>query len=212
MLTELSIKNFRSLQDVPALTLGKINVITGQNNGGKTSLLEAVYFLLAKRNQLSLFPKVFRDAQEKPPENFRHFWLWLFKDRNPSQYPISIIAKGFDDPMVFAGGLGGPQESSAIRIWYSTPIPGQQPHPAINIQQNGNIQPTTANLAEHTTTTMLAFSPKQDTPAETAAKFTKLSVRAGVEEKLLELLKKVAPELAKLRYLKITEEPLVLCN
>lgn len=41
-LNSLHIKNYRSLENVPVEKLGRLNLITGRNNVGKTSLLEAV--------------------------------------------------------------------------------------------------------------------------------------------------------------------------
>jgi AAA15 family ATPase/GTPase len=41
MLTELRVRNFKSLRDV-ALKLGRINVFIGENGCGKSNLLEAV--------------------------------------------------------------------------------------------------------------------------------------------------------------------------
>ena len=42
MLSSLKIKNFRSLQDVEIPKLGLLNLIVGNNNSGKSSLIEAL--------------------------------------------------------------------------------------------------------------------------------------------------------------------------
>lgn len=42
MLTSLSIKNFRSLENLEVKSLGNVNLIVGKNNSGKSSILEAL--------------------------------------------------------------------------------------------------------------------------------------------------------------------------
>ena len=48
MLNSLVIKNFRNLKDLKIDSLGKVNLIIGDNNAGKTSLLEAAGIYAAK--------------------------------------------------------------------------------------------------------------------------------------------------------------------
>ena len=45
MYTSLSIKNFRAFQSLEVEGLKRVNLFTGRNNSGKTSVLEAVYLL-----------------------------------------------------------------------------------------------------------------------------------------------------------------------
>jgi len=45
MYTSLSIKNFRAFQTLEVEGLKRVNLFTGRNNSGKTSVLEAVYLL-----------------------------------------------------------------------------------------------------------------------------------------------------------------------
>ena len=45
MLTNLMIKNFRGFRELDATDLGVINLFTGLNNAGKTSLLEGIFLL-----------------------------------------------------------------------------------------------------------------------------------------------------------------------
>ena len=47
MITELRIKNFRGLEDVSFSGLSRVNLISGRNGVGKTSVLEALYLFLA---------------------------------------------------------------------------------------------------------------------------------------------------------------------
>ncbi|HFB66821.1 MAG TPA: DNA replication and repair protein RecF, partial [Aeromonadales bacterium] len=44
-LTQLQIKNFRNLEDTQLTPVQGVNLISGDNASGKTSLLEAIYYL-----------------------------------------------------------------------------------------------------------------------------------------------------------------------
>lgn len=48
MLNSLEIRNFRNLKDLKINSLGSVNLFTGKNNTGKSTLLEAVAFYAAK--------------------------------------------------------------------------------------------------------------------------------------------------------------------
>ena len=51
MITELKIKNFRGLEDVSFTGLSRVNLISGRNGVGKTSVLEALYLAAAPAAQ-----------------------------------------------------------------------------------------------------------------------------------------------------------------
>ena len=55
MLPSLSVKNYRNLKELSIESLGRINLIAGKNNTGKSSLLEAVYLYANKGNLDSIF-------------------------------------------------------------------------------------------------------------------------------------------------------------
>ncbi len=48
MINSIGIKNFRNLTDFQLKSLGRVNLITGKNNTGKSALLEAISIYLAK--------------------------------------------------------------------------------------------------------------------------------------------------------------------
>jgi len=52
MLQSLEIENFRQFSHFTIPKLGRINLLTGKNNSGKTSVLEAIYLLTAKGNPM----------------------------------------------------------------------------------------------------------------------------------------------------------------
>ena len=55
MLNSLFIRNYRNLKELRIDSVNQINLITGKNNTGKSSLLEAVYIYFAKGNPESLW-------------------------------------------------------------------------------------------------------------------------------------------------------------
>jgi len=55
MLSSLEIKNFRNLKSLKIDSLGRVNLITGKNNTGKSTILEAIAILAAKGKLNLLF-------------------------------------------------------------------------------------------------------------------------------------------------------------
>jgi hypothetical protein len=50
MLEDIVIRNYRSLRNLTLPSLGRVNLIVGKNNGGKTTLLEAIRVFCARGN------------------------------------------------------------------------------------------------------------------------------------------------------------------
>jgi AAA15 family ATPase/GTPase len=83
MLKSLHITNFRGFHDLKIEPLKRVNLITGQNNTGKTGVLEALALLLeersSNRNLSGNLPNLFRVAGGDWTENF---WKWLFYNKS----------------------------------------------------------------------------------------------------------------------------------
>ena len=61
MLTSVRVHNFRAFGELTVESLGRVNLVTGRNNSGKTSLLEALFLLSGAGNpQLALNSNVIR--------------------------------------------------------------------------------------------------------------------------------------------------------
>ena len=73
-LTDLTIENFRGLRKVELRGLGAVNLIVGQNNTGKTSLLEAV-MAVVDPNSLQSLPHPFRQRPFEKSVNLKDEWL-----------------------------------------------------------------------------------------------------------------------------------------
>lgn len=85
-LTDLTIENFRGLRKVELHGLGAVNLIVGQNNTGKTSLLEAI-MAVVKPESLRTLPepfrqKAFEEKQDSQPVGpiFAQPDSWLLSD------------------------------------------------------------------------------------------------------------------------------------
>ena len=67
MLKSLRIRNFRNLVDLKIDRLGRVNLFTGRNNSGKTTLLEAVYLMLGFGHPIAAHHiKAFRGLDDEP--------------------------------------------------------------------------------------------------------------------------------------------------
>lgn len=110
MLKNLHIKNFRGFRDLKIESLKRINLIIGQNNTGKTGVLEALALLLDNQTQTfrANLPNLFRAAGNYSDENF---WRWLFRNKDQRQNArveaslnggtFTIILRGSQGPIDF---------------------------------------------------------------------------------------------------------------
>ena len=80
MFTGFRVRNFRALDDLNVERLGRINLITGRNNSGKTTLLEAVFLLSGAGNpHMALNANVVRGFDSPPgPAVADTFWKPIF--------------------------------------------------------------------------------------------------------------------------------------
>src|SRR5882672_4386810 len=85
MLKSLHIKNFRGLRDLKIEPLKRVNLITGQNNTGKTGVLEALTLLLYEPNpaHCANLPNLFRSNGNG--DTNETFWKWLFYNKSLTQ-------------------------------------------------------------------------------------------------------------------------------
>lgn len=101
MLKNLHIRNFRCFRDLKIEPLKRINILTGQNNTGKTGVLEALALLLDQptqnQNLRGQLPNLFRSAGGDWNENF---WKWLY--HNKSLTKNIEISTALDNQKTFA--------------------------------------------------------------------------------------------------------------
>jgi AAA15 family ATPase/GTPase len=104
MLTSIHLKNFRALRDVKIEPLRRVNLITGQNDTGKTTVLEALRILLYEPPSSPVLPicgnlpKEFRGGCGSGDYN-EIFWKWLLYNKNAKL--VGEIRATFDGGKAF---------------------------------------------------------------------------------------------------------------
>ncbi|MDE0022799.1 MAG: AAA family ATPase [Spirochaetaceae bacterium] len=95
MLKNLCIRNYRSIHELRIEQLSRINLISGENNSGKTTLLEAVLMLSSGHPEIMLHPFVLRGmTSSNLPANAipSIYWAQVFPEHDPGSSIIRISA------------------------------------------------------------------------------------------------------------------------
>jgi len=204
MLKSLQIDSFRGFRKLQIEPLRRVNLVTGENDTGKTGLLEALYLLLlSNANQIGAFSSAFRSSQRNSEDDFRGFWEWLFFEKNTKLKPL-IRAKPTEGTdmtcqLVYAGP---PHEH--VQIYQDAET--NQPQPKFNVAPGSYGGGNTTRLK------ILIQSTHLGEPVNDAELYNRVSLTASGEERILELMRVVEPRLQKLRYSKITNQPLVYAH
>jgi AAA15 family ATPase/GTPase len=204
MLTLLRIEGFRGLRDVSFEPLSRINVLTGFNNSGKTTVLEALYLLFADGNQFQNYPSIFRSSQTDQAERYEHFWRWLLPggDFQKGEAELHVITD--DKRKLGIIVKRNQQNAKMLSVQY---LDSSRSSVTWGVSEGGFGQLQTRNWPR-----MQVFSPRMSDPISDAEQFNKLQLISGGEERLLGLMRVVEPKLQKLRYAKITKQPLVYAD
>lgn len=105
MFMSIRVRNYRGLRDLEVSTLRRINLIAGENNTGKTSLLEAIFLLAGAGDpQMAVNTNVIRGLDPGVgvplagilPEGERVPWKEIFSDLDMSR---SIEVTGHYEPL-----------------------------------------------------------------------------------------------------------------
>jgi AAA15 family ATPase/GTPase len=193
MLTEVHLKNFRGFKDTKIGPLKRVNLIVGQNNTGKTGLLEALVLLFAHSQQSKAvnLPRLFRTASGDENENF---WLWLCHNRS-TQNSIEIIGK-LDGPDRFGTRLGNTSASDL---------------PARAHGMAGNWPLYSLGRSPSLFSKVSVFSTHPTNPRQDAIDYNRVVLRR--KKKQVEgLLKKVEPRLQTIETLQTGNEPLLYAD
>lgn len=81
MLKSLKIKNFRCFKEYELQQLGRINLLVGMNNNGKTAILEAIY-LLYSQDDLSKLAEIMINRDEI---------VWNYKEERESELEVKHL-------------------------------------------------------------------------------------------------------------------------
>ena len=203
MLTSLSIENFRLFKKLEVKSLNRVNLIAGENNVGKTALLEALYLLFADSNRFMDFPSILRTSQGV--DEFDSFWLWLFYDKNQANR-VEIKASGDHSYAVIVDQQADefPGSTATFQYLRDGVLTGQR-----RVNRDGSFgrsDPTNGWPG------VTVFSTNPSAPADDADHFNLIAAKRGGRRALVEQLRIVEPRLQDLQYLKIGKVPLVYAD
>ena len=128
MLRDIEIKNFRGINFFKIYNFKKINLFVGNNNCGKTSLLEALFLLIGASNpDLIIRVNAFREILKIDSG----FWLSLFPKLSAQGLPV------------ISGNFLFPKEKRTLTL---RPIRGPQPNTTPN--QKGKKSISSSGIAK----------------------------------------------------------------
>jgi len=91
MFKSIQIKNLRAITELEIDNLGQVNLLVGQNNCGKTTLLEALFFIIGYTNpKLSISANAFRGLEFLSNEYWDSFFHNMETDSN---IEISVVLR-----------------------------------------------------------------------------------------------------------------------
>ena len=126
MYHSFSIKNFRCFDDLTLEGLGRINLIGGRNNIGKTAVLEALWLHHGSANpDLAVRLDAFRGLEQVVPDNF-----------------LGNLFHGFDRSLTVelcAGGDWG-DDPRLLRMWFEDSSTFEIPVPGLENNQTDPLQ------------------------------------------------------------------------
>ena len=93
MLEKIAIRHFRGFRELEMARMGRLNLLTGRNNAGKTSLLEAVFLLSGGGNaRMAVAANVVRTVTGSRDAVFPVMWRPLFHGLK-ARMPASIAVR-----------------------------------------------------------------------------------------------------------------------
>lgn len=182
MLTSLQIKNFRGFSDLKIEPLKRVNLLTGQNNTGKTGVLETLVLLLddQKAYQVNL-PHLFRPSGGDDNENY---WKWLFKDKRlEKQIEISAL---FSDEKNFGVQLVSTEWKGEIRL--------DKAGNAISSKPLGNLLGYTIGTKDSANLKPAVFSTNPSNPIQDAIDYNRVILKRR-KKQVEKLLREIEPRL-----------------
>lgn len=209
MLKSLQLTNFRGLEKLELKQLKRVNLIVGDNNTGKTSILEALYLLLGKPSQLREFAASFRATEseglpvaEKPFEDtIERFWMWLSRDHNPLN-PFSVSADiGSGAAIRVDSRLDTPQnsENRSFTVWRHMGALEAPILQVVGYRDVGFVDQWQMPIR------VSKLSVRPSNPVHDAELFNQVTNRSGGEESAEAFMRKVEQRLRKLRYRKLRQ-------
>lgn len=128
MLKTIKIKNFRSFQSFELQQLGRVNLLVGKNNTGKTSILEAIQLLCSRNNleplrqMMTNRSEYFFDERKKDQElDVRHLF-YGHEIELGSQFLITGDDGSNHDELIVSIQLRKNSSKEQLNLWNEFPV------------------------------------------------------------------------------------------
>jgi ABC-type transport system involved in cytochrome c biogenesis ATPase subunit len=188
MIDEINIENFRGFTSLTLPSLKRVNLIVGENNAGKTSLLEAI-LLLCDAEQIHSLPHQFRPSQGDP--NLRYF-RWMLRDGTPDKVGNLQCSLNGKRSVIF---FGTPSTSNGLKI--PTEFSSEPFHSVRNTPQSLSVWKL-SGIPSLTCRSISVFQQQHD-HRSLVTLVGRAQRKSGGEETLQNLLAKVDPRIKKIR-------------
>lgn len=187
MISTLEIKQFRGFEHIKFENLGRVNLIMGGNNSGKTSILEAIALMYANSQELQVLPGVFRTLPTTKKPSDEYFWKYLVRGENFSNFQLS---DGFN---LFTADF-----AKGICRFIKSDFEVQTPEVVLAFQPNGEIRFFKTNHKSG----LSILSTKQADPTVISELFSRVAPLDPANEVRIEdlLRNSIEPRLRQLRY------------
>lgn len=187
MISTLELKQFRGLEHVKFGNLGRVNLIMGGNNAGKTSILEALGLLYGNKKQLTALPTTFRVVPNNTID-LGNSWKQF------------VRSEAVDEMQIEAGveKLTGKSGKASDWLYVRSSVSSKIESIAIKIDKNGRV-----NIRDDQTTLNLSIlSTKQENPTVVSDLYSRIApLNPANEVRIEELLRNsIEPRLRQLRY------------
>ena len=202
MLKTLKIQNFKKFKELNFPQLKRVNLIAGKNNTGKTGVLEALLLLSSADGAVRFgslvatqsLPSVFRNCKNIG-DMAENYWKWLFHGRITSD-PVVVSAETEEySNYSVALGLGSlPDEYKwKVGIWAGM---------VMGVLPQTSKKTSTYNPQPLLSMGVVPLSVHPTDPQQDAVDYDQVVLKAGGEERLEALLRKIEPALKSVRSIK----------
>jgi hypothetical protein len=190
MIDKLEIENFRGFASLKLAGFKRVNLVVGENNAGKTSLLEAI-LLLCDTDKIDNLPAQFRPSQGN--SDLRYF-RWLLRDGAQEQAGnLQCSIAGKTNLVLFRGP--SPSGSEYTPRGFS----GQRFNPVNNSNLIKSLKVSRLDGSRVLTCRNISVFQQQYDHRSLVTLVGKAQRKSGGEETLQNLLAKVDPRIKKIR-------------
>ena len=183
MFNKIRYQDYRGFKDLSLSELGRVNLVVGRNNTGKTAFLEGLVALAQPRIISSELHRMFRiDHGNKNARFFR----WI--PRDSSSTPVAMLGAGIED-------------GSSVETWFTTGrkdmASAAEPQRAVIKSSKGDVELSIAVARK--TFICPAVAVHGRAPDTVVKNYAAAAKKKGGEEMIHSILNKVDPRIQKIR-------------